>query len=81
MADILILISVLIIFIAGFFVMNKIDIFFSESYQNPKNESNKPSVVFLTDHLTDEEILKEIHDFKEKYSNPEIILYDNSDIE
>ena len=80
--DIALSISVLSVFVSGFFIMKKLDKFLDENRKDIKIEEKKePSYIMLTNEMSDEEITDEIHRFRETHENIQIILYDRSLIE
>lgn len=72
--------AVLAFFVFGYFLMDRIDRFLCENQRAIQNEKrdSKSSQILLSSDLTDDEILKEIHGFKENHSKTGILLYDKN---
>lgn len=81
--DIALAISVLGVFVFGFFLMARLDKFLEENRKAIEKEEEKkePSCVMLTEEMSDEEIVQEIRRFRETHEGTRIILYDSSDTE
>ena len=74
-------ISVLAAVVFGYFVVSGLDRFLDANRRATKRnyEEKKPSRVVLTDDTPDEEILDEIHRFRDDHENACIILCDDAD--
>mgnify|MGYP006956049336 FL=1 len=70
--------AVLAFFMFGYYLMDRLDRFLYENKKAIQNEENncKSAQILLSSDLTDDEILKEIHDFKKNHSKTGILLYD-----
>ena len=81
--DIALAISVLGVFVFGFFLMIRLDKFLEENRKAIEKEEEKkePTCVMLTEEMSDEEIVQEIRRFRETHEGTRIILYDSSDTE
>ena len=83
MKDIIFIAAILIIFALGFYVTRYLDIFLEENYKNTLIDIDKkePAQVVLTGNLTDDEIIAEIHHFREAHENMEIFLREDNTID
>ena len=81
--DIILIISVLGVFVFGYFLMARLDKFLDENRKaiEKENEKEEPSCVMLTEELSDEEIAEEVRRFRSKHQGTRIMLYDSSDTE
>ena len=79
--DIVLIISVLGIFVLGFFLMARLDKFLDENRRaiEMENEKREPSCVILTEEMSDEEIAAEVKRFRDKHAAARIVLYDSQD--
>ena len=78
MAELLLIVSLLAVFVFGFFLMGRLDRFIEENRKAllKEDESCEPSEVLLPQGLSDSEILSEIHRFRETHGKVDIILSD-----
>ena len=78
MAELLLIVSLLAVFVFGFYLMSRLDQFFEENRKAllKENESCEPSEVLLPHGLSESEILCEIRRFRETHGNVDIILSD-----
>ena len=78
LAELLLIVSLLAVFVFGFFLMGRLDRFLEENRKAllKENESCEPSEVLLPQGLSDSEILSEIHRFRETHGTVDIILSD-----
>ncbi len=78
MTDILLLVAIIPFFLAGFFIMKKVDRFVFENEKMIREEIKlkKPSSVRLSGSMSLIEIDKEIEKFRKSHPNFEIILRD-----
>ena len=78
MAELLLIVSLLAVFVFGFYLMSRLDQFLEENRKAllKENESCEPSEVLLPQGLSDSEILSEIHRFRETHGKVDIILSD-----
>ena len=76
----ILIVVVLCIFGLGFCIVNKIDLFLDNIMKNSKEEQageqNSLKILFLDD-FSDDELLKEIHECKSRYSEAKIIIFDS----
>ena len=81
--DIILIISVLGVFVFGYFLMARLDKFLDENRKTIENENEKrePSCVMLTEEMSDEEIATEVKRFRDKHTSARIVLYDSTDTE
>jgi len=81
--DIVLGISVLGVFVFGYFLMARLDKFLDENCKaiEKENEKREPSCVMLTEEMSDEEIATEVKRFRDKHAGARIVLYDSSDTE
>ena len=68
MKEVILLLTVLVMFIVCFFVMGKIGYFINENYK---------AFIISLDKISDEELLKEIHDYQKKCGKAGMIIYDS----
>ncbi len=80
MRDILLILTVLSVFVFGYFVMARLDKFLNENRKAIEKETEKkePSCVMLTEELSEEEIAEEVRRFRKKHENTRIVLYDST---
>ena len=83
MAELLLIVSLLAVFVFGFFLMGRLDRFLEENRMAllKENESCEPSEILLPQGLSDSEILSEIRRFREKHGRVDIILSDGKEDE
>ncbi len=81
--DIALGISVLGVFVFGYFLMARLDKFLDENRKaiEKENEKREPSCVMLTEEMSDEEIAMEVKRFRDRHAGAQIVLYDSSDTE
>ena len=80
MKEVILLLTVLVMFIVCFFVMGKIGSFINENYKAfiIGERENTQSCKFISlDKISDEELLKEIHDYQKKCGKAGMIIYDS----
>lgn len=77
--DIVLVICVLGVFAFGYFLMACLDKFIYENrkYIDNDGKAEEPSRVILTDNASDEEIITEVHKFREKHKSICIAIYDS----
>jgi len=80
-AELLLIVSLLGVFIFGFFLMGRLDRFLDENRKAllKENETREPSEILLPQGLSDSEILSEIHRFRETHGTVDIILSDSNE--
>ena len=83
MAELLLIVSLLGIFAFGFYIISRLDRFLGENRKAllKENESREPSEILLPHGLSDNEILSEIHRFRETHGTVNIILSDGKEDE
>ncbi len=81
--DIVLVVSVLGVFVFGYFLMARLDKFLDENRKaiEKENEKREPSCVMLTEEMSDEEIATEVKRFRDRHASARIVLYDSSDTE
>ena len=81
LAELLLIVSLLGVFIFGFFLMGRLDRFLDENRKAllKENEFREPSEILLPQGLSDSEILSEIHRFRETHGTVDIILSDSNE--
>ena len=81
MAELLLIVSLLGIFVFGFFLMGRLDRFLEENRKAllKENESCEPSEILLPPGLSDSEILSEIRRFRKTHGKVDIILSDSKE--
>ena len=78
--DILLVITVLAVFVVGFFVMKRLDKFLNENYKPYFRENEeKPTRIIHNENTSDEEILSDIKKVKEKGSKVKIVISNEDD--
>ena len=80
-AELLLIVSLLGVFVFGFFLMGRLDRFLDENRRAllKENESREPSEILLPQGLSDSEILSEIHRFRETHGTVDIILSNSNE--
>ena len=83
MDELLLIVSLLAVFVFGFYLMSRLDRFLEENRKAllKENESCEPSEVLLPHGLSDSEILSEIRRFRETHETIDIILSDGKEDE
>ena len=83
MAELLLIVSLLAVFVFGFYLMSRLDQFLEKNRKAllKENESCEPSEVLLPHGLSDSEILSEIRRFQETHGTVDIILSDGKEDE
>ena len=83
MDELLLIVSLLAVFVFGFYLMRRLDRFLEENRKAllKENESCEPSEVLLPHGLSDSEILSEIRRFQETHGTVDIILSDGKEDE
>ena len=81
LAELLLIVSLLGVFVFGFFLMGRLDRFLDENRKAllKENESREPSEILLPQGLSDSEILSEIHRFRDTHGTVDIILSDSNE--
>ena len=81
--DIILIISVLGVFVFGYFLMARLDKFLDVNRKAIEKEEEKkePSCILLTEEMSDEEIATEVKRFRDKHTSARIVLYDSTDTE
>ena len=81
--DIILILSILGVFVFGFFLMTQLDKFLDENRKAIEKEEEKkePSCVMLTGEMPDEEFVREGRRFCATHEGARIILYDSSEME
>ena len=80
MKEVILLLTVLVMFIVCFFVMGKIGYFINENYKAfiiEERENTQSCKIISLDKISDEELLKEIHDYQKKCGKASMIIYDS----
>ena len=82
MTEVLLIAAVIVIFVCGCFLMAKLDSFLDENRKSIQNDTEKkePSYIVLTEDMSDEEALEEIHNFRSSHKCTHILIYDASHI-
>ena len=76
----ILIVAVLCIFGLGFYIDNKIDLFLDNTLENRKKVQKRElisSKTLFLDDFSDDELLKEIHECKSRYSEAKIIIFDS----
>ena len=78
--EILLVITVLAVFVFGFFVMKRLDKFLNENYKPYFRENEeKPTRIIHNENTSDEEILSDIKKVKEKGGKVKIVISNEDD--
>ena len=78
--DILLVITVLAVFVFGFFVMKRLDKFLNENYKPYFRENEeKPTRIIHNENTSEEEILSDIKKVKEKGGKVKIVISNEDD--
>ena len=78
--DILLVITVLAVFVFGFFVMKRLDKFLNENYKPYfREDEEKPTRIIHNENTSDEEILSDIKKVKEKGGKVKIVISNEDD--
>ncbi len=79
--DALLILSVLGVFVLGYFLMARLDKFLNENRKAIQKETEKkePSCIMLTEEMSDEDVADEVRRFREKHGNTRIVLYDSTE--
>ena len=75
MAEGILTVTVFCMFGLGFYIANKADQFWGEIQENTEEKQHLSKILFLNT-LSDEELLREIHECKIEYKEAEIIIFD-----
>ena len=75
MAEGILAVTVFCMFGLGFYIANKADKFLDEIQENVEEKQHSSKIFFLNT-LSDEELLREIHECKSQYKKAEIIIFD-----
>ena len=75
MAEVMLMVTVFCMFGLGFYIANKADQFWSEIQEDTEEKQQSSKILFLNT-LSDEELLREIHECKIEYKEAEIIIFD-----
>ena len=75
MAEGILAVTVFCMFGLGFYIANKADQFWGEIQENMEEKQQSSKTLFLNT-LSDEELLREIHECKIEYKEAEIIIFD-----
>ena len=78
--DILLVITVLAIFVFGFFVMKRLDKFLNENYKPYfREDEEKPTRIIHYEDASDEEILSDIKKVREKGGKMKVVISNEDD--
>ena len=78
--DILLVITVLAIFVFGFFVMKRLDKFLNENYKPYfREDEEKPTRIIHNEDVSDEEILSDIKKVREKGGKMKVVISNEDD--
>ena len=78
--DILLVITVLAIFVFGFFVMKRLDKFLNENYKPYfREDEEKPTRIIQNEDASDEEILSDIRKIREKGGKMKVVISNEDD--
>ncbi len=81
MRDILLILSILGVFLTGYFIIARLDKFLDVNRKaiEKENEKKEPSYIMLTEEMSEEEIANEVRRFREKHESARVVLYDSTD--
>ncbi len=78
--DILLVITVLAVFVFGFFVMKRLDKFLNENYKPYfREDEEKPTRIIHNEDASDEEILSDIKKIREKGGKMKVVISNDDD--
>ena len=78
--DILLAITVLAVFVFGFFVMKRLDKFLNENYKPYfREDEEKPTRIIHNEDASDEEILLDIKKVRQKGGKMKVVISDEDD--
>ncbi len=82
MNDMVLILAVLGVFVFGFYIMKHVDDFLDENCKNIHRNAEKtePACVMLTNHMGEDEMIREILAFKEEHGKVNIYLCDSDDV-
>lgn len=83
MRDVFLMMVVLGIFAVGFFVMARLDRVLAENRKAMEKEdkAEEATCIMLTEDMAQEDVAREIREFREKHENMRVILYDGAKTE
>lgn len=76
----MLIVVLLCLFGLGFYIINKTDLFLDNILKDNKKEQEgnlNSSKILLLDDFSDDELLKELHECKSRYSEAKIIIFDS----
>ncbi len=79
MAQGMLTVTVFSMFVLGFYIANKADQFLDsiqETVKDKREEKQPSSKILFLNTLSDEELLKAVHECKSQYKEVEIIIFD-----
>lgn len=79
MAPGMLTVAVFSMFVLGFYIASKADQFLDsiqETVKDKREEKQPSSKILFLNTLSDEELLKAVHEFKSQYKEVEIIIFD-----
>lgn len=78
--DILLIITVLTVFVFGFFVMKRLDKFLNENYKPYfRKDEEKPTQIIHNEDASDKEILSDIKKIREKGGKMKVVISNEDD--
>ena len=78
--DILLVITVLAVFVFGFFVMKRLDKFLNDNYKRYfREDKEKPTRIIHKEDASDEEILSDIKKVREKGGKIKVVISNEDD--
>lgn len=74
----IIILVIIIYFIAGCFLMVRVDDFINRNSvrKKPENRIKDPSCIILSGDQSEEDIMNKVRDFRDKHSETRILIYD-----
>lgn len=75
MAEGMLAVSVFCMFAFGFYIADIVDQFLGKIQENVEEIQHSSKILFLN-FLSDEELLREIHECKRQYKEAEIVIFD-----
>ena len=81
MKEILLLFSILVVFIYGYFLIKKLDHYLTDNYRNTDSATDTiyPSYIMLSQNLSDDALFDEIQRFRETHKDAILLLYASCD--
>lgn len=78
--DIFLALAFFAVIVFGYFLMAKLDAFLENNrrYIEDEKEVQEPSYIMLSDNLSDDEIMDEIKEFRQKNESISVVIYNSN---